>query len=98
MAVTIGEGGAVLLEDGSRVYSSERLVLTASDPDPANTHLDTVVAYHWTGPGFDVDIRATGGIASDETAFDVRVDLDVRLDDEPFFARAWSERIPRILV
>ena len=31
VTVTIGEGGASILEDGSRVYSSERLVLTASD-------------------------------------------------------------------
>ena len=98
VAVTIGEGGASILEDGSRVYASERLVLTASDADPAHARLDTVVAYRWTGPGFDVDIRANGEIASDETAFDVRVDLDVRLDDEPFFAREWSERIPRRLV
>ena len=98
VAVTIGEGGASILEDGSRVYASERLVLTASDADPAHARLDTVVAYRWTGPGFDVDIRANGEIASDETAFDVRVDLAVRLDDEPFFAREWSERIPRRLV
>ena len=98
VAVTIGEGGASILEDGSRVYSSERLVLTASDADPAHARLDTVVVYRWTGPGFDVDIRATGDIASDEAAFDVRVDLDVRLDGEPFFAREWSERIRRRLV
>ena len=98
LAVTIGEGGASILEDRSRVYSSERLVLTASDADPAHARLDTVVAYRWTGSGFDVDIRATGEIASDEAAFDVRVDLDVRLNDEPFFAREWSERIPRRLV
>jgi hypothetical protein len=98
VAVTIGEGGASLLEDGSRVYSSERLVLTAADADPAHARLDSDVAYRWTGDGFDVDIRASGSIASDEGAFDVRVDLDVRLDGEPFFAREWSERIPRRLV
>jgi putative CocE/NonD family hydrolase len=98
VAVTIGEGGTSILEDGSRVFGSEQLVLTASDSDPAHASLDTVVAYRWTGPGFDVDIRATGGIASDEAAFDVRVDLDVRLDERPFFAREWSERIPRRLV
>ncbi len=96
--VTIGEGGASILEDGSRVWSSEPLVLTATDSDPAHASLDADVAYRWTGPGFDVDIRATGGIASDEAAFDVRVGLDVRLDDGPFFARDWSERIPRRLV
>ncbi len=98
VAVTIAEGGASILEDGGRVYSSERLVLTASDADPAQARLDSVVFYRWTGDGFDVDIRATGDIASDEAAFDVRVDVDVRLDGEPFFAREWSERIPRRLV
>lgn len=98
VAVTIAEGGADLLEDGSRVYSSERLVLRASDPDPAHARLDSRVAYAWTGPDFDVDIRASGSIASDETAFDVSVDLDVRLDGAPLFTRGWAERIPRRLV
>ena len=96
--VTIGEGGASVLEDGSRVYSSERLVLRVADQDPARARLDTDVVYAWTGPDFAADIRATGSIASDEDAFDVAVDLDVRLDGEPFFARRWSERIPRRLV
>jgi hypothetical protein len=96
--VTIAEGGASLLEDGSRVYSSERLVLRASDHDPAHARLDTEVVYAWTGSDFDADIRATGSIASDEAALDVTVDLDVRLDGDPFFARTWSERIPRRLV
>ncbi|HEY5629902.1 MAG TPA: hypothetical protein VIR16_10360, partial [Candidatus Limnocylindrales bacterium] len=91
-------GGASLLEDGSRVYSSERLVLRASDPDPAHARLDTEVIYAWTGADFDADIRATGSITSDEVSFDVAVDLDVRLDGEPFFSRRWSERIPRRLV
>jgi putative CocE/NonD family hydrolase len=98
VAVTIGEGGASLLEDGSRVYSGERLVLRASDRDPARASLDTEVAYRWTGTDFAADIRATGSIHSDAAAFDVAVDLDVRLDGEPFFARSWSERIPRRLV
>jgi len=98
VTVTIGEGEASIAEDGSRVYSSERLVLTASDVDPAHARLDSDVAYRWTGDGFDVDIRATGDITSDEVAFDVRVALDVRLDGEPFFTREWQERIPRNLV
>ena len=98
VAVTIGEGGASLLEDGSRVYSSERLVLRATDADPAHARLDTVVVYAWTGPDFEVDIRANGTITSDETTFDVAVDLDVRLDGEPFFAQRWAEQIPRRLV
>jgi putative CocE/NonD family hydrolase len=96
-AVTIGDGGASLLEDGSRVYSSERLVLRASDADPARATLNTVVDYRWTGADFDVQILATGEIASDADAFDAAVNLDVRLDGVPVFERRWSERIPRLL-
>jgi uncharacterized protein len=96
--VTIGEGGASILEDGSRVYSAEHLELTASDADPARARLESVVRYRWTADDFDVDIRATGDIASDESAFEVRVSLAVRLDGEPFFDRTWQERIPRNLV
>jgi hypothetical protein len=98
VSVTIFEGGASTQEDGSRLYSSERLVLTASDPDPATASLDSDVVYRWTGFGSEADIRATGRIASDAEAFDVSVALDVRLDGEPFFAREWQERIPRRLV
>ncbi len=98
VAVTIFDGGASLQEDGSRLYSSERLVLTASDADPAHARLDSDVVYRWTVDGFDIDIGAQGEIASDEGAFDVRVRLDVRLDGEPFFEREWREAIPRNLV
>ena len=80
------------------MYSAEHLELTASDLDPAHARLVSVVRYQWTGEGYDVHIRATGDIESDATAFDVRVDLDVRLDGEPFFERTWQERIPRNLV
>ena len=96
--VTIFEGGASTQEDGSRLYSSERLVLTASDPEPAHASLDSDVVYRWSGLGSEVDIRATGQIASEAEAFEVSVALDVQLDGAPFFARAWQERIPRRLV
>ena len=98
VTVTIGEGGASILEDGSRVYSSEELRLRASDADPAHARLDSDVAYSWTGPGFEAAIRATGRIASDATAFNVDVDVEVLLDGEAFFSRSWSERIARRLV
>ena len=98
VAVTIFEGGGSTQEDGSSVYASERLVLTASDSDPARARLESDVVYRWSGSGAQADIRARGTIASDEGAFDVRVALDVRLDGEPFFAREWHERVPRTLV
>jgi hypothetical protein len=96
--VTISEGCTSTQEDGSRLLSSERLVLTASDADPAHARLESDVVYRWSGFGAEADIRARGTIASDEAAFDVRVALDVVLDGEPFFAREWRERIPRNLV
>ncbi len=98
VTVTIGEGGASILEDGSRVYSSEELRLRASDADPAHARLDSDVAYSWTGPGFEAAIRATGRIVSDETAYNVDVDVEVLLDGGAFFSRSWSERIARRLV
>jgi hypothetical protein len=98
VAVTIFDGGASVNEDGSRLYASEHLVLTASDADPAHASLASDVVYRWTGDGAGVDIRAVGGIESDAEAFDVRVALTVQLDDEPFFEREWRERIPRRLV
>jgi putative CocE/NonD family hydrolase len=98
VAVTIFDGGGSTQEDGTRLYSSERLVLTASDADPAHARLESDVVYRWSGFGAEADIVARGLIASDEGAFDVTVTLDVRLDGEPFFRHEWSERIPRNLV
>jgi hypothetical protein len=96
--VTIFDGAASTQEDGSRLYASERLVLRASDPDPATATLASDVVYRYTGDGWDADIRATGLIESDAGSFEVRVSLDVSLDGKPFFAREWRESIPRNLV
>ncbi len=98
VAVTIFDGGGSTQEDGSHLYSSERLVLTASDADPAHASLESDVVYRWSGFGADADIRARGTITSDEAAFDVTVALDVALDGEPSFSRQWRETIPRRLV
>ena len=95
---TIFDGGESTQEDGSRLYSAERLVLTASDADPAAARLDSDVVYRYAVDGHDIDIRARGGITGDAATFDVRVELEVQLDGEPFFERAWQESIPRLLV
>ena len=55
VAVTVFEGGGSTQEDGSRLYSSERLVLTASDGDPAHATLESDVVYRWSG------LRGGGG-------------------------------------
>ena len=98
VTVTIFDGGGSTQDDGSRLYSSERLVLSATDADPAHASLDSDVVYRWAGFGAEADIRATGTITSDAEGFEVAVALDVRLDGDPFFAREWRERIPRHLV
>ena len=98
MTVTIAEGGSSIAEDGSALYNAERIVLTASDADPAHASLESDVVYRWDVDGAAIDIRARGSITSDEGAFAVRVALDVRLDGEPFFEREWRESIPRNLV
>jgi len=96
--VTIFDGGESTQEDGSVLYSSERLVLTASDVDPAHASLVSDVVYRYAVDGHAIDIRAAGTIESDASTFDVRVRLDVTLDGEPFFEREWQEPIPRNLV
>jgi len=79
VSVAIEDGGTSIAEDGARVYSAEHLRLTASDADPAHARLAADVVYRWTVDGADIDIRATGIIASEAEAFEVGVELDVQL-------------------
>ena len=98
VTVTIHDGGEDLLHDGRRLYSAESLRLTASDADPAHASLSADVIYRWHEQTFDTEIRARSRQTSDATAFDLRVELEVDLDGEPFFRREWHESIPRRLV
>ena len=98
VTVTIHDGGEDLLEDGRRLYSAETLRLAAWDADPARASLSADVVYRWHEQTFDTEIRARSRQTSDASAFDLRVELEVDLDGEPFFRRAWHESIPRRLV
>ena len=98
VTVTIHDGGEDLLDDGRRLYSAETLRLTAHDADPAQASLSADVVYRWHELAFDTEIRARSRQSSDASAFDLRVELEVDLDGEPFFRRDWHERIPRDLV
>jgi putative CocE/NonD family hydrolase len=98
VTVTIHDGGEDVLDDGRRLYSAETLRLTASDADPADASLAADVVYRWHELSFDTEIRARSQQTSDASAFDLRVELEVDLDGEPFFRRRWHERIPRDLV
>ncbi len=98
VTVSIHDGGEDILDDGRRLYSAETLALTASDSDPAAARLEADVVYRWADHTFSTEIRARSTQTSDADAFDLRVDLEVDLDGEPFFRRSWQESIERRLV
>ncbi len=98
VTVTIHDGGEDVLEDGRRLYAAETLRLTASDKDPASARLEADVVYRWHEIAHDIEIRARSLQTSDAEAFDLSVALEVDLDGERLFERAWQERIPRHLV
>ena len=98
VTVSVHDGGEDLLEDGRRLYAAETLTMTASDADPARAILDADVVYRWREHEFETEIRARSTQTSDAEAFHLTVDLEVDVDGEPFFRRAWRESIERRLV
>jgi putative CocE/NonD family hydrolase len=98
VTVTIHDGGSDVLHDGRRLYAAETIWLTARNDEPARALLDADVVYRWWEHDHTIEIRARSTQLSDETAFDLSVDLEVDLDGASFFTRRWEERIPRDLV
>ena len=98
VTVSVHDGGEDFLEDGRRLYAAETLTMTASDAEPARAILDADVVYRWREHAFETEIRARSTQTSDAEAFHLTVDLEVDVDGEPFFRRAWSETIERRLV
>ena len=98
VTVTTGSGEAVTLPDGTRLYSSELLEMTASDADPAHARMRTEVVYRLDQDGRAIVALANGLLTSGETTFELAIDLDVTLDGVPFHHGHWAETIPRRLV
>jgi len=98
VTVTTGSGEGVTLPDGTALYSSELLEMTASDADPAHARMRTEVVYRLDQDGRAVVVLANGLMSSTESTFDLTVELDVRLDGTPFHHRQWAESIPRRMV
>jgi putative CocE/NonD family hydrolase len=92
------ETGETALPDGTAIFTSERLELTASDADPATARMWNACDYRLLQDGITAGVHSEGDLRS--TTFDLVWDvaLEVTLDGEPFFSRTWSERIPRRLV
>ncbi|MGP1674174.1 MAG: CocE/NonD family hydrolase, partial [Candidatus Limnocylindrales bacterium] len=105
LTVHVHDGGEDIVPDGRRLYAAETLRMTAWDDDPGRAELDADVVYRWQErevdrPGVltEIEIRATSRQTSTVTDFELSVDLEVDVDGGRFFARSWSERIPRQLV
>jgi hypothetical protein len=98
VTVTTGSGEAVTLPDGTVLYSSELLEMTASHDDPAHARMRTEVVYRLDQDDRRIEVLANGLMTSTETDFELAVDLDVTLDGRPFHHREWAETIPRRLV
>lgn len=105
VTVHVHDGGEAIVPDGRRLYAAETLRMTAWDDEPARAELDAHVVYRWQERETDrdgaltrIEIRADAHQASTATDFELTVRLEVDLDGERFFERAWHEVIPRRLV
>jgi hypothetical protein len=98
VTVKVYGGDTTNLPHGTRLTSSERIEMTAYHDDPAHARLFNECVYALREHGYDIRVRSTGTIRSSETDFHVDVQLEVRLNGNPFFQKAWLESIPRRLV
>ncbi|MFL5778311.1 MAG: CocE/NonD family hydrolase [Chloroflexota bacterium] len=98
VTVTTHDGAEDVLEDGRRLYTAERLRLTAHRRDPGRTELDADVVYRWHEHETDIEIRAGSRQVSDAASLDLSVDLAVDLDGQRFYERHDRELVPRRLV
>jgi hypothetical protein len=97
VTVTTFEGGETVTPDGTRLYSSESHALTARDADPARAEMVSQIRYRLSQDGHEIEACADARTSSTAEAFEMAIELRVRLDGEPFFERAQSETIPRQL-
>lgn len=92
------EGGATHLPDGARLFSDEKLAMTAWHADPAHARFTNECNYILTEKGYEVHARSTGTVRSTVTDFHLNIELVVKLNGNVFFQKSWLESIPRQLV
>lgn len=98
VTVKIYDGDTTILPDGTRLFEAEKIDLTAYHHDPAHAQLVNEVDYRLNEHGYQTDIRASGSIRAMATKFHIDVELQVKLNGQPFFQKAWLESVPRMLV
>ncbi|MGH2511820.1 MAG: CocE/NonD family hydrolase [Candidatus Limnocylindrales bacterium] len=97
VTVTTGSSETTALPDGSRLFSSELLEMTASETDPAHARMRTEVTYRLDQDGRAIVVEANALMSSDAATFELAVELDVSLDGAPLHHARWAETIPRRL-
>jgi len=99
VTVRSSEFGEAVLPDGrTRLFTGERLEMTARDADPAHARMHNEVVYRLRQDGSEILVEASGTIRTTATDFHMNVGLRVTLDGAPFFERGWLETVPRRLV
>jgi uncharacterized protein len=98
VTVTTSDAGTTVLPDGTTLFTSEALEMTASERDPGDGRFANECVYHLCQDGADAEVTASGVTLASQDAFDMEVRLEVRLDGRPFFERIQREVIPRDLL
>ncbi len=98
VAVETLDAGTSTLPDGTRLFISEALTMTAWEREPGRARFENTCVYRLDQDGAHVDVEACGVTEAGPEAFDMDVRLDVRLDGRPFHERHCREVIPRDMV
>jgi putative CocE/NonD family hydrolase len=98
VTVMVAGGDTSTLPGGATLTTAERLEMTAYHHDPAHARLYNKVAYTLVERGYAIDIRTTGSVRSTAREFHVDVQIEVRLNGNLFFHKAWLESVPRLLL
>lgn len=92
------EGARSTLPSGGTLFLSEDLEMAVSTAAPGDGRFANECVYRLQRDAKDVEVVASGVTHAGATAFEIAVDLRVRLDGEPFFECHVEETIPRDLL
>jgi hypothetical protein len=96
--VRIAHGRTLRLADGTQIVEQLQMQSVASRRDPSDARAEGETRVRRTSRGSTTEVNALGILASTATAFDLAVELEVRLDGRPHFHRRWEASFPRLLL
>ncbi len=96
--MTTRDAGTTVLPDGTSLFTSESLEMTAFEREPGRGRFANECVYRLQQDGADVVVVAKGITIAELDRFDMEVQLEVRLDGRPFFERTQHETIRRDLL